>query len=228
MTWPCRSARRSRCHSAIRTAPTTRRCPAMRVGEAERRAASAARRARPVRRAKPLIASARVPKPGARRRTGPVWPKPVMRDEHQPGVELRAARPEPRPQRSSVPGRKFSTRTSAGGREPHEQLGALGVRQVQGERALVAGRSPSTTARRRPCSGRGRACCRRRRGCSTLMTSAPKSPRIWQHRGPARMVETSSTRRPAKGPPSAPSLSTCPIRSDTSTSLATLRPTGSR
>ena len=36
-------------------------------------------------------------------------------------------------------------------------------------------------------------------GCSILITSAPKSPRIWQHSGPARIVETSRTRSPSSG-----------------------------
>ena len=38
------------------------------------------------------------------------------------------------------------------------------------------------------------------RGCSILITSAPKSPRIWQARGPARIVEASTTRMPVSGP----------------------------
>src|SRR5262245_26033038 len=37
-------------------------------------------------------------------------------------------------------------------------------------------------------------------GCSTLITSAPKSARMQPHIGPAQVVVTSTTRRPASGP----------------------------
>src|SRR5205823_8649062 len=36
--------------------------------------------------------------------------------------------------------------------------------------------------------------------CSTLMTSAPKSPKICPQKGPAKTREASSTRMPANGP----------------------------
>jgi len=64
----------------------------------------------PFRLAKPLIASATVPKPG-RSRIGPVCPKPLMRSRERlaPAASSSAG---PIFQRSSVPGRKFSIRTS--------------------------------------------------------------------------------------------------------------------
>ena len=57
--------------------------------------------------------------PGAS--TGPVWPKPVTRDHDEAGVDGRAGRPQPRPQRSSVPGRKFSISDVGVGREPAQR-----------------------------------------------------------------------------------------------------------
>ena len=65
----------------------------------------------PVIAAKPLIDSARVPKPG-RRRYGPVWPKPVTRAITSRGLRA-CSGSGPMLQFSSVPGRKFSMRTSA-------------------------------------------------------------------------------------------------------------------
>ncbi len=65
----------------------------------------------PVRWANPLIASASVPNP-AREAYGPVCPKPVIRAITRPGL-TRCSSSGPMPQRSSVPGRKFSTSTSA-------------------------------------------------------------------------------------------------------------------
>ena len=65
----------------------------------------------PVMAAKPLMASASVPKPG-REEYGPNWPKPVTRASTSPGLAS-CSTSGPMPQRSSVPGRKFSITTSA-------------------------------------------------------------------------------------------------------------------
>jgi hypothetical protein len=84
--------------------------------------------------------------------------------------------------------------------EVEEQIGALRHGRGGDRRSACCGRSPSTTGPARRRRARARACRPGRSGCSTLMTSAPKSPRIWQISGPARIVEQSSTRIPASGP----------------------------
>ena len=57
---------------------------------------------------------------GPRRRTGPVCPNPVSRTRIRPGLTS-CSRSGPRPQRSSVPGRKFSTSDVGGRGQPEEQ-----------------------------------------------------------------------------------------------------------
>src|ERR1044071_6547328 len=44
-------------------------------------------------------------------------------------------------------------------------------------------------------------------GRSTLITSAPRSARVWPAQGPARMRASSSTRTPASGPCCGPDMS---------------------
>src|SRR6478752_9390440 len=151
----------------------------------------------PVRCAKPLIASARVPKP-ARAAYGPVWPNPVIRATTRPGLSSCSASGE-RPQRSRVPGRKFSTRTSAvatrrrktSAPSAADRLSATVrlLREISDHQIGVASREGPWPRMPSPAFG-----------CSILITSAPKSPRIWQARGPARIVEASTTRRPVSGP----------------------------
>ena len=67
--------------------------------------------ASPVVWAKPLIASTMVPKPG-RSRYGPSWPQPETRANTSRGFSALSTS-QPNPQRSKVPGRKFSIKTSA-------------------------------------------------------------------------------------------------------------------
>src|SRR6478609_2379816 len=151
----------------------------------------------PVRCANPLIASARVPKP-ARAAYGPVWPKPVMRATTRPGLSSCRTSGE-RPQRSRVPGRKFSTSTSAVATRRRKTSAPAADDRLSATVRLLREISdhqigvPSTDGPwpRIPSPALG---------CSILITSAPKSPRIWQASGPARIVDASTTRMPLSGP----------------------------
>ncbi len=151
----------------------------------------------PVRWAKPLMASASVPNPG-RDAYGPSWPKPEIRTSTSPGFAS-CSTSGPSPHRSSVPGRKFSTSTSASAASrrstsaPRSSPMLMPTVRLLRDSSFHHNGTPSLAAPwpRIPSPFWG---------CSTLMTSAPKSPRIWQHSGPARIVDTSSTRSPASGP----------------------------
>ena len=91
----------------------------------------------PVSAAKPLIASASVPKPGAPRVRPDLAEAGHARDARGRGLRP-CSSSGPRPQRSSVPGRKFSISTSAPLGQAQEEVGAVGLREVERDRPLVA------------------------------------------------------------------------------------------
>src|SRR5215212_9692419 len=116
----------------------------------------------------------------------------------RPGlISLRS--PYPSPQRSIVPGRKFSTSTSAV------------------SMSLLARSCPSPSRRFSVTDFLLRAIMGHQRVCpallwrphtrigsplpggSTFITSAPKSPRSWPQKGPARRLPISTTRTPSRG-----------------------------
>ncbi len=90
----------------------------------------------PVSAANPLIASARLPKPG-RAEYGPNWPNAVTRAITSAGLAA-CSSSGPRPQRSSVPGRKFSMSTSASRDQRQQQPCAVRLAEIDGDGALVA------------------------------------------------------------------------------------------
>src|SRR2546428_7756742 len=151
--------------------------------------------ASPVVWAKPLIASTIVPNPG-RSRYGPSWPQPEMRANTSRGFSADSAS-QPRPQPSKVPGRKFSTRTSA-------------PRTSRLSSAWPAGCARFSVTERLPraytfhhSSPRSRSQVRSGsppRGFSILTTSAPWSASTVASTPPAISREQSITRSPASAP----------------------------
>ncbi len=147
--------------------------------------------------ANPLIASASVPKPG-REAYGPVCPNPVTRATTSRSLSS-ISDAGSSPQRSSVPGRKFSISTSASAVSRRTIAAPSGrERSTATSRLLresVFHQSPTPSfAGPWPRAGSGR------RGCSSLITSAPKSPSSIPLTGPAKRVAASITRRPSSGP----------------------------
>src|SRR5688500_6126052 len=144
----------------------------------------------------PLIAAAMRPKPG-RSRYGPVWPKAEMRTITRPALTRRRSS-QPSPQRSIVPGRKFSASTSAPAARRLISAWPSGARRLQVIDFLLRDStshqydSPS----RAGVPSRGRSSPRP--GCSTLITSAPNSPRSVAQKGAATNVARSSTVRPSR------------------------------
>src|SRR5688572_3300656 len=104
---------------------------------------------------------------------------------------------QPRPQRSIVPGRKFSATMSA------EALSRLMSAWPSGSRRLhvIDFLLRDSTSHQYDSPARAGVPRRRRSsprpGCSTLMTSAPNSPSSVQQKGAATKVARSSTVRPA-------------------------------
>ena len=126
--------------------------------------------------ANPLIASARVPKPG-RPAYGPIWPKPVIRAITSRGLtRVQLGRAEP-PALQGAGAEVLDQHVGVG-----DAAGAARPRRPACDRsrvmaALVAAehlppQPDAVLAGPCPRAGSGR------RGCSTLTTSAPKSPRI--------------------------------------------------
>jgi hypothetical protein len=193
MSWPI-PPWPSRYFSAIRAAATAA-MPAM-LSARPNDGRVGGRSAGPVWNAKPLIASASVPKPG-RCAYGPLCPKPVSLTSTSPGLSARS-RSGPSPHRSSVPGRKFSTTTSAhAASRRNTSAPSAHPRSSPTVRLLrlISFHHSGTPSFWWPWPRMASPCT----GCSILMTSAPKSPSIWQHRGPARIVDTSTTRSPSRG-----------------------------
>lgn len=136
----------------------------------------------PVSAAKPLIASASVPNPG-RGEYGPNWPKAVTRVSTRRGLAAFSSS-QPRFHFSRVPGRKFSISTSASATSLRRISRPPGVERSSVMFRLLRPRSfhhrptPSFDGPW-PRDGSGL------RGCSTLITSAPKSPSMVAASGPA-------------------------------------------
>ena len=101
--------------------------------------AAAAAAARPARRSARRSRSSppRACRSPAARRTGPVWPKPVTRASTSRGFAAESSS-QPSPQRSSVPGRKFSSTTSARSASRRKSVAPVGLREVERDEPLVA------------------------------------------------------------------------------------------
>src|SRR6266571_938275 len=150
----------------------------------------------PVTWAKPLIASARVPKPGLFL-YGPVWPNPDTRTMTRRGLSA-CSTSHPSPQRSRVPGRKFSVRTSASATSCLRISCPSGVfrsRVTHFLLRLVIFHHKGTSFLAAPSARR----LSPRRGCSTLITSAPKSPIFCEIVGAAKSTAMSTILSPSNG-----------------------------
>ncbi len=153
----------------------------------------------PVIAAKPLIASASVPNPG-RVRYGPDLPEARDPGEDEPRVARPTARRSPGPSaRACRAGSSRSRRrpSAASARKTsrppsRRQVRAVTVRLLRPS-VFNQRLTPSFAA---PCPRDGSA----RAGCSTLTTSAPKSPRSIAAIGPANSVAASRTRTPSRAP----------------------------
>ena len=146
----------------------------------------------PLASANPDIASATVPNPGSEE-YGPDWPKPVVRTITSPGF-CSCSVSGPRFHRSSVPGRKLSTNTSASRRSRFASSCPAGFERSRVTQRLL--RAASAHQSDSPLSIESSERSGSPRGCSILITSAPKSPISEATTGPARRVAASTTRRP--------------------------------
>src|ERR687894_3033055 len=116
----------------------------------------------------------------------------------RPGlISLRSS--YPRPHRSSVPGLKFSTTTSALAIRRRANSCPCSSRKFRVTdfllRAMMGHHRVRPSLRCRPHSRMGSPWP----GGSTLMTSAPKSARSWPQNGPARKLPISTTRTSSRG-----------------------------
>ena len=124
-------------------------------------------------------------------------------EDHESRIQLFEATGS-KPSRSRVPGRKFSTRTSARRSSSRNDAFAFRGLEVQHDRLLVpvarkevgglAALGVSTNGGPQPRVSSPPS------GFSTLMTRAPRSPSIMAACGPARARERSTTSLPASGP----------------------------
>jgi len=147
---------------------------------------------------RPPMASPMAPKPACRE-YGPVCPKPDTRIMISRGL-MDDNSLQPRPHFSIVPGRKFSSTKSAFRTSSRRSSCPSAWRRSSVTAFLLR----ATTGHQRegsPCF------CRPQTlmgspwfGGSTLITSAPMSPRICPQKGPASNVPISMTRRSDKGP----------------------------
>src|SRR6476660_4682021 len=155
------------------------------------------RSASPVTYLMPPIASPMEPNP-ARGAYGPVWPNPVTRVMTSPGLISQSCSGA-RPQRSSVPGLKFSSSTSDRAASRRTRSWPRGSRRLAVTdflfRATTGHHSDIPCVFSRPHWRIGSPCP----GSSTLMTSAPKSPSNWPQNGPASSWPSSVTRRSCSG-----------------------------
>src|SRR5918912_3494694 len=105
----------------------------------------------------------------------------------------------PRPHRSSVPGLKFSTTTSAPEMRRRARSCPSSSRKFRVTdfllRAMMGHQRVRPSLRCLPHSRMGSPLP----GGSTLMTSAPKSARSWPQKGPASKLPISTTRTPSRG-----------------------------
>ena len=144
---------------------------------------------------RPPMASPNTPKPGLCA-AGPVCPKPLMRSMISFGLAACRAS-QPKPQRSRVPGLKFSISTSASSASARTAAWPSGKRRSSATLRLLRDCTshhtlvPSRNSRHwrsgsPPCTG------------SILITSAPKSASVLPANGPAMSWPSSSTLRPCK------------------------------
>src|SRR5262245_52957710 len=135
------------------------------------------------------------PNPG-RSAKGPVWPKAEIRTSTSPGLTARRSS-QPSPQRSSVPGRKFSVTTSACATRRLTSSWPSGTRRLQVTDLLFR----DSASHQYDTPGPAGVPSRRRSspgpGCSTLITSAPNSPRRVEQKGAATKVARSTTVSPS-------------------------------
>src|SRR5919107_816194 len=105
----------------------------------------------------------------------------------------------PRPHLSSVPGLKFSTTTSASETSRRARFCPSSSRRLMVTdfllRAMIGHQRVCPSLRWRPQTRMGSPFP----GGSSLMTSAPRSPRSWPQKGPARRLPISTTRTPSRG-----------------------------
>src|SRR5919112_1163940 len=105
----------------------------------------------------------------------------------------------PRPHLSSVPGLKFSTTTSASEMSRRARFCPSSSRRLRVTdfllRAMIGHQRVCPSLRWRPQTRMGSPLP----GGSSLMTSAPRSPRSWPQKGPASRLPISTTRTPSRG-----------------------------
>src|SRR5215207_4635793 len=129
---------------------------------------------------------------------GPVCPYPETRTITSPSlISLRSS--YPRPHLSSVPGLKFSTTMSASEMRRRARSCPSSSRRLRVTdfllRAIIGHQRVCPSLRWRPQTRMGSPVP----GGSSFMTSAPKSPRSWPQKGPARRLPISTTRTPSRG-----------------------------
>src|SRR5215212_4848026 len=105
----------------------------------------------------------------------------------------------PKPHLSSVPGLKFSTTTSASEMSRRARFWPSSSRRLRVTdfllRAMMGHQRVCPSLQWRPQTRMGSPLP----GGSSLMTSAPRSPRSWPQKGPARRLPISTTRTPSRG-----------------------------
>src|SRR3954470_20045336 len=140
----------------------------------------------------------------ARPPSGPSWPKPLIARVTSRALSS-ASTSVPNPSRARVPGRKFSSRTSA--RRSRAVSSALSSSALRSRvidcllrlaaRKYVDSRSPAAGCTK---GGPQPRVSSPLPGLSTLITRAPRSPSIIAACGPARARVRSTTRTPSRGP----------------------------
>src|SRR5216684_742265 len=135
--------------------------------------------------------------------SGPASPKPLIASRTRRGLSS-ASRSSPSPSRSITPGRKFSTSTSAqrtsastNARSPgsFRSMATLRLPRLTDRKYVLSAPSPAGTNGGPQCLVSSPA-----PGRSTLITSAPRSPRSIAAYGPASTRARSSTCTPVSGP----------------------------
>ena len=126
-------------------------------------------------------------------------PKALIEQCTTPGLTAAIAS-WPRPRRSNVPGRKDSTTTSARAHRRRASSRSPCVLEVEHDRALVAVQAEEVGRALGGVGGPQLRVSSPPPGRSTLTTSAPRSPSVIVHSGPARTREKSATSRPSSAP----------------------------
>src|SRR4051794_24500159 len=102
-----------------------------------------------------------------------------------------------RPKRSSVPGRKFATTTSARSQRARADSRSSSRRRSSTSERLLRFAALKYVAPPRASNGGPQRRVSSPSGDSIFTTSAPRSPRVWPTRGPASTREKSATSRPS-------------------------------